>query len=748
MSIRFIAATLALVLSLVLQLAPAPLIAGSSTISQPYQAGELLIKFIGSDVVQRIKTDVNADITALVEQYRNNPAVQFVEPNYIVQATAFPNDTDISYQWYLNAINIRPAWSKELLIREAEKITRTATIAIIDTGVDLDHPDLISKIWSNTGEVANNNIDDDHNSFIDDVQGWDFVDNDRDANPFIGASFDASAVKHGTIVAGIAAATNNNTQGIAGVGWFARIMPLRVLDSNGAGDVFAVVRAIDYAVTNGADVINMSFVGSGFSQSLFEAIRRAYDNDIVVVAAAGNTDPAVNGINLNVEKAYPVCYDGSSEQNMVIGVASVGQNFAKSAFSNFGECIDVTAPGEGIWSTQVFATGLDGFSKYYDGFWSGTSLAAPQVSGTAAMLRALRPGFSASEIQDFIIASAKNIDVYNPTLTGQLGSGMLDTLQALEFTLDSRVPQTQDGQNNYVVASLGYGAFPQIKVLKTDGSVFKEFFAYSPNFTGPINVATGDINSDGKAEIVTGAGVGGGPHVRVFNIEGQVMFQFFAYETSSRGGVAVAVADVTGTSDEEIITGAGKGQKPVVKVFDRTGKELYSFLAYAEGFTGGVKVAAGDFDHDGKAEIVTGAGAGGGPHVRVFKPDGALVSQFFAYNQNVKGGVNIAVGDVHADGQDEIIVSIESGSVPTVRVFNFRGAELHSFFAYEPTMLSGVQLAVDDVDNNGVAEIITGPGRGGSPLTKIFDRFGVLKYEFFAHGRTTHTGVQPAVLRY
>ena len=196
MSIRFIAATVALVLSLVLQLAPAPLIAVSGTISQPYQAGELLVKFIGSDAVQRIKTDINADITALVEQYRNNPAVEFVEPNYMVQATAFPNDADISYQWYLNAINIRPAWSKELLIREAEKITRTATIAIIDTGVDLDHPDLISKICSIAGEVANNNIDDDGNSFIDDVQGWDFVDNDRDANPFIGASFDASAVKH------------------------------------------------------------------------------------------------------------------------------------------------------------------------------------------------------------------------------------------------------------------------------------------------------------------------------------------------------------------------------------------------------------------------------------------------------------------------------------------------------------------------------------------------------------------------
>lgn len=716
--------------------------------TEQYQAGELLVKFKDSDEVQRIKLDQSADIEEIIANYENNPSIEYIEPNYIVQATAFPNDPDLTRQWYLNAINIKPAWSQELLLRESENISRKPVIAILDTGVDLDHPDLAPKIWTNEGEIADNGIDDDRNSFIDDVHGWDFVDGDRDANPFIGSAFDAAAVKHGTIVSGVAAAVNNNAQGIAGVGWFAQIMPLRVLDSNGSGDVYSVVEAIEYAIDNDVDVINMSFVGTGFSQSLSEVIRKAYNNDIVVVAAAGNTDPAVNGINLNVEKAYPVCYDGSADQNMVIGVAAVDQSFSKSAFSNFGECIDIAAPGEGFWSTQVFEAGVIGFSQYYDGFWSGTSLSAPLVSGTAAMIRALRPDLTASEVRDIITAGAKNIDVYNPEYVGDLGSGLLDVLSSFNLALDSSPGQSIGNKDSYIVAGLGYGSFPQLKIMNTEGGVFKEFFAYNPLFKGAINIATGDVDGDGHDEVVTGAGEGGGPHIRVFNIEGQVVLQFFAYDASFRGGVNVTTGDVDGDGVEEIIVGAGKGHAPVVKVFDNKGNELHSFLAYAEGFKGGVKVAAGDFDQDGKDEIATGAGAGGGPHVRVFESDGMVISQFFAYNKNFSGGVNIAAGDVHGDGLDEIVATIESNSLPTVRVFNYRGVELHGFFAYEPTMLSGVHVGLGDIDGDGVDEILTGPGNGQSADLKIFTRTGLLRFEISAHDSRHSGGVRPAVLHY
>ena len=721
-------------------------VTGSQESASDFKAGEFLVKFKGDEQIYKFQTSVDQDIFSIIKNYQNQSEIEYLEPNYLVQATAFPNDPDYPLQGYLNAINIKNAWSKDLLIREQEKISRQSIIAILDTGVDLDHPDLKDKIWLNTDETATNNSDNDRNGYASDVKGWDFVDGDADPNPSFAFGYDESAVKHGTIVAGIAAAASHNQQGITGVSWFSQIMPLRVLDSTGSGDVFSVIQAINYAISNGADVINMSFVGSGFSQSLFNTISRAFLQDILIVAAAGNTDPGVNGVDLDLSRSYPVCYDGAD--NMVIGVASVGQNLAKSNFSNYGSCIDLAAPGESFYSTQAYQQNVSGFTKFYDGYWSGTSLSSPLVSGTLAMIKALRPSLTASEIRDIVLENAKDIDSSNPNYRGKLGAGLLDAGKALEAALTHRLAGSRGKENNLVIAGLGLGSFPQLKILKTDGSVFKAFYPYSPLFNGPINVAAGDVNGDGQEEVITGAGEGGGPHLRIFNIEGQLISHFFAFDKNFRGGVNVAVADVTGDGVDEIITGLGKGSQPEVKIFDYQGNLIRQFLAYDAAFLGGVKVALGDIDQDGKADIVTGAGAGGGPQVRVFDAQGKLVSQFFAYNQNFKGGVNVAVGDVLGDQAPEIIASIEKNSLPTVRVFNYRGVQLANFFAYDPSFLYGVNLAAGDIDNDGIAEIITGPGIGGQSELKIFDSQGRLKFDILAHEKTYQGGVRPAMIRY
>lgn len=718
----------------------------ADTVSE-FKAGEFLVKFKNDDQVYKIKSSADLDIWEVISNYQNIFEVEYIEPNYILEATAFPNDPDYRFQDYLTTVNARNAWSKELLIREQERITRQSVIAVLDTGVDIDHPDLKDKIWVNPGETAGNNLDDDGNGYTDDINGWDFVDLDSDPNPALVGNYDEDAVKHGTIVAGIAAAVTNNQQGISGISWFSQIMPLRVLDSQGVGDVFSVIQAIDYAIEKEVAVINMSFVGSGFSQSLNSAIRRAFNADILLVAAAGNTDPKVNGVDLDVRKAYPVCYDGGAGENLVIGVASVDGNLQKSSFSNYGSCIDIVAPGEDFYSTQFYQPGSASFIKPYNGYWSGTSLSVPLVSGTLASIKALRPNFSAAEIRDLVLDSTQDIYNYNPTYQAKLGSGLLDFAKALEAALGHRVPKAKGGQDNYIVVGLGLGSFPQIKILRTDGSVFKEFYAYSPFFTGPINIAAGDINGDGKDEIITGAGVGGGPHVRVFNIEGQLLSQFFAYDESFRGGVNVAVGDIDGDGVAEIITGSGKGGRPQVKVFGLRGNLINQFIAYGEDFFGGVKVGVGDFTQDGKADIVTGAGTGGGPHVRVFQADGRLISQFFAYNKNFKGGVNVAAGDITGDGVAEIIVSIERDSVPTVRVFTHRGVQLLNFFAYSPNFFEGVYVATGDIDNDGVAEIITGAGIGGQAQAKVFDRQGNLNFELLTHFKNYRGGVRPAVIR-
>ena len=188
-----------------------------------------------------------------------------------------------------------------------------------------------------------------------------------------------------------------------------------------------------------------------------------------------------------------------------------------------------------------------------------------------------------------------------------------------------------------------------------DLSVLASFFAYAPAFTGGVTVAAGDVNGDGKAEVITGAGPGGGPHVKVIDgaalgsgnpatvqlAVSQPLRSFFAFTSTFAGGVFVAAGDVNGDGQADVITGAGPGGGPHVKVFSGADNSLLSsFFAFDPAFTGGVRVAAGDLNADGKADIIAGAGPGGGPHVKVF--DGtspAVLASFFAFDPTFLGGV-------------------------------------------------------------------------------------------------------------
>ena len=224
-------------------------------------------------------------------------------------------------------------------------------------------------------------------------------------------------------------------------------------------------------------------------------------------------------------------------------------------------------------------------------------------------------------------------------------------------------------------AGSGPGGLPQVNVYNADGSLLISFNAYAPTFAGGVFVAVGDVNGDGVPDVITGAGPGGGPHVKVFDgaalMAGHfnVVDSFYAYASSFSGGVRVAAGNVNGDGKADIITGAGPGGGPQVEVFDGTDLvRLASFYAYASTFTGGVFVAAGDINGDGDADIVTGAGAGGGPHVKVFD------------------GASLAAG----------------GSAAEVAVDN----PLKSFYAYDATFTGGVTVAVGDI--NGTADIVTG----------------------------------------
>jgi large repetitive protein len=293
-------------------------------------------------------------------------------------------------------------------------------------------------------------------------------------------------------------------------------------------------------------------------------------------------------------------------------------------------------------------------------------------------------------------------------------------LLAVSMFVVSLLPAAASAQ---VVIAPGAGSDPVIRVMNPDGTE-ASFLAYAQAFQGGVRVALGDVNGDGVVDIITGAGPTGGPHVKVFSgADLSLLASFFAYDPFFTGGVYVAAGDVNGDGRADIITGAGAGDGPLVNVFSGADLSvLASFNAYTPAHQGGVFVAAGDVNGDGRADIITGAGPGGGPHVRVFSGvDLSDLASFFAYDTGFTGGVSVASLDADGDGLADIVTGAGPGGGPHVRVFS--GADLSnvwSFFPYDPLFSGGVSVAAADFDGDGQPDIVTGPGPGGGPHVRVF----------------------------
>jgi hypothetical protein len=254
-----------------------------------------------------------------------------------------------------------------------------------------------------------------------------------------------------------------------------------------------------------------------------------------------------------------------------------------------------------------------------------------------------------------------------------------------------------DGQE--IVIGAGRGDAPWVDVFRADGTSLASFLAYDSNFHGGVRVAVGNVEAGSAVnEIITGAGSGGGPHVRIFSSGGTPVGGFMAYDPNFHGGVYVAAGNVDSAPGDEIVTGTGPGGGPHVKVFSGlAGSTLGGgFMAYDPGFTGGVTVAVGNIDGSGLSEIITGPGPGGGPHVRVFS-GAAGVPQgggFFAYDGTFRGGVFVGAGNLAGGAADEIVTGAGPGGGPHVRVFQGDGTAMGpGWFAYAGTFTSGVHVA-------------------------------------------------------
>ena len=321
--------------------------------------------------------------------------VEYVEPDYVVNILA--NTTNA---WGLNNITYKGIDINVTKVWEKTKGNNNIIVAVIDTGVDYNHPDLKNNIWKSTREIPNNGIDDDRNGYIDDIYGWNFASENNDVSDHD---------SHGTHVAGIIAASNNDI-GMVGVAPNVKIMPLNVFRGR-AGSASSIIKAIVYAKTNGASIVNMSLTTAGYDQSLRDTM--AYASDIIFVSAAGN-----NSQSNNIYPKYPANYDLPNN----ISVASIDQNGDLSSFSNYGSTtVHLAAPGDRIYSTLPNG-------KY--GYKSGTSMATPYITGVSALIKSVYPNDTPLQIKRRVLSTVKKLN----TLQGKVSSGgLVDAGKACGF---------------------------------------------------------------------------------------------------------------------------------------------------------------------------------------------------------------------------------------------------------------------------------------------------------------------------
>jgi|YNPNPStandDraft_1061719.scaffolds.fasta_scaffold22541_2 subtilisin family serine protease len=390
---------------------------GINTAAQPSAEAEILVALReDSRIPQRIAADVLGvrpvarlagmqvfllrvpahRMAMALSDLQEDPAVVFVEPNGVMEGTWEPNDpyyNDPGKVYAPQQIRANLAWD---VVRGSGNVV----VAVVDSGVDFNHPDLVGTLWLNPREIAGNGLDDDGNGYVDDVDGWDFVNGDN---------LPADDLGHGTHVTGILAAATNNGIGIAGIAGGVKVLPVKVLNSNNRGTWADIAQGIVYAADMGVRAINLSLGATTSSLTVQEAVRYAQSKGVLVVAAAGN-----NGAE---QLFYPAAYEG------VVAVAGTAYGNTRWSLSNYGSFIDIAAPAGTVYSTYWQAsTG----STYQ--FLSGTSMATPAVVGVAALLWSLNPALTASEVADILMQSA--MDLGDPGWDIYYGHGQVDAYAA------------------------------------------------------------------------------------------------------------------------------------------------------------------------------------------------------------------------------------------------------------------------------------------------------------------------------
>ena len=404
--------------------------------------------------------------------------IKNVEFDEVVQISDLPSDPDLGQLWGMNStygIDAPGAWAQTLG-------DSSVVVAVIDTGIDLDHPDLVDNLWTNSDEIAGNGIDDDSNGFIDDIHGWDFV--NSDGNP-------DDDNNHGTHVAGTIAASANSI-GVVGVAPGVQVMGLKFLNSSGSGMTSHALQALQYAIDNGALISNNSWGGGGFSSAMETLLTQAEAANHLFVAAAGNSST-----NIDAYPTYPAAYQNPN----VVSVASIQSDGSQSGFSNYGTSnVDVAAPGSGIRST-ISGGGYASFN--------GTSMASPHVAGIVALMRSLAPTVSTTDIKRILIETS----TWDSRLDNVSDSGGRVSASAAVSAVNGSIPSLSITSNATVVTEgdtvtfsatatdssnnniAGQVVWKIGEVVQTTGSSF----TYTASTPGQIRVRAQVTDSSGTA---------------------------------------------------------------------------------------------------------------------------------------------------------------------------------------------------------------------------------------------------------
>lgn len=361
-------------------------------------------KFLESGINRIMLVNYSSEIDPqiLASKIRGRKDVEWAEPKYVHTLDFMPDDPLYSSQYAMQKVKAQEAW-------DVTTGDTAVVIAIIDTGVDWDHPDLSQNIWMNLGEIPNNGIDDDNNGYVDDIRGWDFggLDGTPDNNPM------EDRPDHGTHVAGDASAVTNNSIGVASLGFKSKIMCVKTSQDNfrNISNLPYVVfgyEGIKYAADNGADIINCSWGGGGFSIFEQEVINYAASLGALVVAAAGN--------NNSSSSHYPSAYKN------VLSVAATNETDTKASFSNYGSWVDVSAPGTNInstWQNDTYTSG------------NGTSFSSPITAGLAALVKSRFPSFTPNQIAEQIRVNCDDINSINSNYVNLLGKGRINAFYSV-----------------------------------------------------------------------------------------------------------------------------------------------------------------------------------------------------------------------------------------------------------------------------------------------------------------------------